>query len=110
MANKKNFNTDATMGKFFTQEQSKVEEQPIQEKAPEKAIEEPKKPGRPLKEEKLRGYRYNLNLDKDLKPFLQKIAWENRTSITQYMNDLIRAEQEKYLAEGGSLEGWELDE
>ena len=55
-----------------------------------------KKLGRPPKaeEEKLRGYRYNLNLDRDLKEYLHETAWKNRTSITQYINDLIRADME----------------
>ena len=57
------------------------------------------KRGRPKKteEEKLRGYRYNLNLDKDLQQYLKEIAWMNRTSITQYINDLIRADMEAFL-------------
>ena len=54
------------------------------------------KQGRPKKkeEEKLRGYRYNLNLDRDLKEYLHEAAWKKRTSITQYINDLIRADME----------------
>lgn len=69
------------------------------------------KPGRPPKPEdqKLRGYRYNLNLDKDLKQYLHEIAYKKRVSMTQYINDLIRADMEKYFAEGGTKEGW-LDE
>ena len=72
----------------------------------------PNKPGRPPKpeNEKLRGYRYNLNLDKDLKQYLHERAWQKRTSITQYINDLIRADMEKYFAEGGTKEGWLEDE
>ena len=68
-------------------------------------------PGRPKKAEadKLRGYRYNLNLDRDLKPFLHEIVWQQRTSITQYINDLIRREMEAYLAEGGTIEEWKND-
>lgn len=56
-----------------------------------------KKQGRPPKaeEEKLRGYRYNLNLDRDLKEYLHEAAWKNRTSITQYINDLIRADMKR---------------
>ena len=52
--------------------------------------------GRPRKseEEKLRGYRYNLDLDRDLKEYLHEAAWKKRTSITQYINDLIRADME----------------
>lgn len=61
-------------------------------------------------EQKLRGYRYNLNLDRDLKPYLHEIAWQKRTSITQYINDLIRADMESYLANGGTMEGWAIDE
>ena len=53
--------------------------------------------GRPKKkpEEKLRGYRYNLNLDRDLKDYLEDAAWKRRTSITQYINDLIREDAKK---------------
>lgn len=56
-----------------------------------------KQRGRPPKaeDEKLRGYRYNLNLDKDLNEYLHDIAWQNRTSITQYINDLIRKDMEE---------------
>ena len=55
------------------------------------------KQGRPPKadHEKLRGYRYNLNLDRDLKEYLHEAAWKKRTSITQYINDLIRADMKK---------------
>ena len=53
--------------------------------------------GRPRKAEaeKLRGYRYNLNLDRDLKSFLHEIVWRRRTSITQYINDLIRSDMNR---------------
>ena len=64
----------------------------------EKAEQITKKIGRPPKteEEKLRGYRYNLNLDRDLKEYLHETAWKKRTSITQYINDLIRADMKKH--------------
>ena len=39
-----------------------------------------------------------------------KRAWQKRTSITQYINDLIRADMENYFAEGGTKEGWLEDE
>lgn len=60
----------------------------------EEAKQITRKQGRPPKteEEKLRGYRYNLNLDRDLKEYLHETAWKKRTSITQYINDLIRAD------------------
>lgn len=73
------------------------------------------KRGRPPKEEKLRGYRYNLNLDKDLQQYLKETAWRERTSITQYINDLIRADMKAYFARCEELginpkEGWETDD
>lgn len=75
------------------------------------------KRGRPKKteEEKLRGYRYNLNLDRDLQQYLKETAWKKRTSITQYINDLIRADMEEYfrqceIAGIDPREGWEVDE
>lgn len=65
--------------------------------------------GRPKKseDEKLRGYRYNLSLDKDLKGYLSYISWKNRTSITQYLNDLIRNDMHNYIKNGGSSEEWD---
>lgn len=73
------------------------------------------KRGRPPKAEPLRGYRYNLNLDKDLQQYLKETAWRERTSITQYINDLIRADMKAYFArcEAAGIdprEGWETDE
>ncbi len=44
-----------------------------------------------------RDARYNLLLDADLKIFLKQIVWEKRTTMTQYINDLIRAEYNKYI-------------
>lgn len=73
----------AATGKFFSEAGSDAENKP----------EEPAR-GRPKKTEtdKKRGYRYNLNLDRDLEPYLREAAWKRRTSITQYINDLIRAD------------------
>lgn len=72
-----------------------------------KKTEETKRPqGRPPKAEKLRTWRYNLCLDEDLKYYLDNIAWKNHTSVTQYLNDMIRKEKEEYFANGGSTEGW----
>ena len=76
------------------------------------AQQEQKKPGRPPLPpgEKLRGYRYNLNLDLDLKDYLHEISWRKRKSMTQYINDLIRSDMEQFLANGGTIEGWSADE
>lgn len=69
--------------------------------------------GRPPKteEQKKGGYRYNLNLDKELKTYLKNKAWQDRKSATDYINDLLRADMEAYFAKGGTKEGWiEVDE
>lgn len=62
--------------------------------------------GRPKKENKLRGFRYNLHLDRDLKPFLAFTAWRKRTSITQYLNDLIRNEMNEFMEDGGEIDSF----
>lgn len=99
---KKTFDTQDVTSKFFTQEKHDTHnKQDTQEK----------KQGRPKlnPEEKKRGYRYNLNLDRDLKQYIHEIAWQNRTSITQYINDLIRKDMDEYFENGGTREGWEED-
>lgn len=113
MATKK-FDTQATTSKFFTQgtqeTQDKHEKQDVSLTA-----EAQRKQGRPRKEKPLRGYRYNLNLDDDLNQFLHEIVWVKRTTITQYINDLIRREKEAYIADCLSrgvnpYEGWEKED
>lgn len=94
-----------------------VEAQRILDSVPKNDAQAISKRGRPKKteEEKRRGYRYNLNLDKDLQQYLKETAWKNRTSITQYINDLIRADMEAYFKDCEEkgidpMEGWEVDE
>ena len=100
----KKFDTQSVSNKFFTQGTEETHDKPETHDTHEK----PKKQGRPPKkeEEKLRGYRYNLNLDRDLKDYLHEMAWKNRTSITQYINDLIRADMEAYIEAGGDESEW----
>ena len=100
----KKFDTQSVANKFFTQETEGTHNKPETHDAHEK----PSKQGRPPKkpEKKLRGYRYNLNLDRDLKDYLHEMAWKNRTSITQYINDLIRADMEAYIEAGGDESEW----
>lgn len=141
---KKSFNTEAATTKLFSraaQEPQETQgkpdthdthEKPLTEErllellqeskgilaaVPEEEAERISKRGRHKKAEaeKLRGYRYNLNLDRDLQQYLKETAWKNRTSITQYINDLIRADMEAYFrqceAQGiDPKEGWEVDE
>lgn len=140
---KKHFDTQAATSKFFTQQPQETHEKQDTHNKSEKT-ENPlpatadltpeqlasivqqsmeilqnttPKRGRPKKkeEEKLRGYRYNLNLDRDLQQYLKETAWKKRTSITQYINDLIRADMEAYFRECEAAgidpkEGWEVDE
>ena len=65
---------------------------------------EKQEPRKPEAKKKKETYRYNLCLDMALKPFLMKIAWEQKKPISQYLSDLIAAEQEKYLQAGGVIE------
>lgn len=57
--------------------------------------------GRPRKTEaeKLRGYKFTIHFDKDLEQFVKEMAWKNRSTITQWMNDLVRKEKERYFRE-----------
>lgn len=55
---------------------------------------------------KKKKYRVNLALDADLESYLHNIAWQNRTSITQYIAALIRKDKEEYFANGGATKGW----
>lgn len=47
------------------------------------------------KKEKLPPYRINLKLKGEYKDYLSDAAWENRTSITQYLNDLIEKDMKE---------------
>ena len=49
-------------------------------------------------------YRYNLNLDNDLKDYLHEMAWRERKNITQYLNDLVRKAAEEFVAKGGTVQ------
>lgn len=40
-------------------------------------------------------YRINLKLDGDLEEFIKDEAWRQRTSVTQYLNGLIRDDKQK---------------
>lgn len=42
-----------------------------------------------------RNYRINMAFDSDLKDFMFNASWEQRKSITQWLNDLVRAEMER---------------
>ena len=118
MASKK-FDTQAATSKFFTQGTHETQATQNTQRKQDKpdvylASDAPRQQGRPRKETPLRGYRYNLTLDADLNQFLHEIAWIKRTSMTQYVNDLIRREKEAYIADCiergvNPYEGWEKE-
>ncbi len=103
MAQKK-FNTQNVTDKFFAQDNNDAQNN--------NDIQTTPKAGRPKKEKPLRGYRYALMLDSDLDPFLHEIVWVKRTSMTQYVNDIIREKKNEYVKEClekgvNPYEGWE---
>jgi hypothetical protein len=38
-------------------------------------------------------YRLNLKLKSEYKEYLDHVSWQNKKSITQYLNDLIQADK-----------------
>lgn len=63
-----------------------------------------KKVGRPV--ERPETYRFSLYLDGDLKEYIKYMSWKRKQSATQYLNDLVRADMEAYLAAGGKADEW----
>ena len=49
-----------------------------------------------IPEEKTEFYRFNAKLPIECKDFLQEMAWRNRTTITEYIARLIRADMEAH--------------
>ena len=43
-----------------------------------------------------KNYRFNLNIPMKYKNYLQEIAWQNRTTITEYLVGLVAADAEKH--------------
>lgn len=80
---KKQFDTSQAINKFFTQ--------PTEETQQTQKTHDTQDTSKVQKK-----YRLNLNLDGDLEPYLKEVAWINRTSITQYLNDLIRKDMENH--------------
>ena len=125
---KKQFDTKSATSKFFTNatDDSKTNETSVtqttdntqekhykQDHSPN-GTEFPRRQGRPKKqpEDRKRTFRYNLLLDNDLNQYLHEIVWIRRTNMTQYVNDLIRADYENYIRECqgkgiNPFEGWE---
>lgn len=41
-------------------------------------------------------YRFNLKLPIECKDFLQEMAWRNRTTITEYLAQLVRSDMDAH--------------
>lgn len=65
---------------------------------------EPIKEKPAVKKAKKNKYKYSLAVDDDLNGFIKQMAWQSHKSIARYINELIRADKEKYLKEGGKLD------
>lgn len=48
------------------------------------------------KDASLPPYRINLKLRGEYKEYLDQVSWENRMSITQYLNGLIEEDKKRY--------------
>ena len=98
---KKNLNASNAFEKVWSNEETQTTQET--ETTQETQVK-PRKAGRPV--ERPDTYRFNLYLDGDLKNFIKYISWKQRKSITQYMNDIIRAEMAAYIASGGDESEW----
>ena len=64
-----------------------------------------KKAGRPV--ERQETYRFSLYLDGDLSKYIKYAVWRDRKkSVTQYLNDLVRADMAEYIRNGGDESEW----
>lgn len=41
-------------------------------------------------------YRFNLKMPMECKDYLQEMAWRNRTTITEYLTDLVEADMKAH--------------
>ena len=44
---------------------------------------------------KMENYRFNLKLSSFIKEYLKEMAWQNRTTITGYLTNLIQEDMKK---------------
>lgn len=96
----KKFDTQAVTNKFFTQKT----EETAKTQETQTTQETQKKTGRP--KERHETYRFSLYLDGDLKDYIKFASWKQQKTITQYLNDIIRAEMEAYIEAVGDESEW----
>ena len=71
-------------------ENTPVKENPLQSPALSTAVHPPT----PVSDGEPTYYRINLKLRVEYKTYLEQVSWENRKSITQYINELIQADMD----------------
>ena len=116
MAGKKSFDPAEATSKFFSSAPQSPAADTGREKRPARksGATLPRRQGKPQGQSthSRRTKRYNLLLDEDLDAFLHEIVWQKRTTMTQYINDLIRAELEAYEKEShqnGTVPYWKQE-
>lgn len=53
---------------------------------------EPKQSQAPADQEEPKYYRFNLKLPEECRAYLQEMAWRERTTITNYLADMVLAD------------------
>lgn len=101
---KKNLNASNAFDKVWSNEETQETATTQKTQVTQIIQETPKKAGRPV--ERPETYRFSLYLDGDLKDYIKYISWKQQKSITQYLNDIIRAEMAEYVASGGDEGEW----
>lgn len=101
---KKNLNAENAFDKVWSNEETQTTQETSTTQKTQVTQETPKKAGRPV--ERPDTYRFSLYLDGDLKDYIKYISWKQQKSITQYLNDIIRAEMAEYVASGGDESEW----
>ena len=83
--------THDTDGTHDTQKENEpVKESSLQSPASSTAVHHPA----PASDGEPKYYRLNLKLKAEYKAYLEQVSWENRKSITQYINELIQADMD----------------
>lgn len=101
---KKNLNAENAFDKVWSNEETQTTQETSTTQKTQVTQGTPKKAGRPV--ERPDTYRFSLYLDGDLKDYIKYISWKQQKSITQYLNDIIRAEMAAYIAGGGDESEW----
>ena len=98
---KKNLNASNAFDKVWSDTTQTTQKTQITDETQETQ----KKAGRPV--ERPETYRFSLYLDGDLEKYIKYAVWRDRKkSVTQYLNDLVRADMAEYIRNGGDESEW----